>query len=98
MAPFLGILTEYCLVPPPGIEPGSPRCEKGKWDRFRGGALMPETEDSAADHAAVGAGQRRCRAVTSEWVAISTQPAKLARTLIISSPMMMALIRFRPVA
>lgn len=97
MAPFFGYWQRLLGVPAGNRTRVAAVREGGEWDRFRGGAPMPETEDSAADHAAVGAGQRRCRAVTSEWMAISTQPAKLARTLIISSPMMMASIRVRPI-
>ena len=94
MAPFLGILNEYCLVPPPGIEPGQSWCEKVNGIGFHDCAPMPETKYSAVEYSVACTSQRQCLSdVVSERMAISTQPAKLARTLHTSNPMMMASVR-----
>ena len=91
MAPFLGILTEYCLVPPPGIEPGQSWCEKVNGIGFHDCAPMPETKILLHN-------AWQCLPdVVSERIASITQPAKPARTQRTSSPMMMALVRVRPV-
>lgn len=98
MAPFLGILTEYCLVPPPGIEPGQSWCEKVNGIGFHDCAPMPETKILLHNAWQRLWGQRQCLPdVVSERMASITQPAKLVRTQRTSSPMMMASVRVRPV-
>lgn len=98
MAPFLGILTEYCLVPPPGIEPGQSWCEKVNGIGFHDCAPMPETKILLYNAWQRLWGQRQCLPdVVSERMASITQPAKLVRTQRTSSPMMMASVRVRPV-